>query len=105
MLKTAKQYIESLKERKLNLYLLGEKVEDWVNNPIIKPSMNAVAMTYKMAHDPKTKEMATAKSMLTGKIINRFNSLFMIHLHFFEKKSMDNAVENSMRNFKSCTHY
>jgi len=76
MLKTARQYVESLKELKLNLYLLGEKVEDWVNNPIIKPSMNAVAMTYKMAHDPKTKEMATTKSMLTGKIINRFNSLF-----------------------------
>ena len=47
MLKTAKQYIESLQELKLNLYLLGEKVEDWVNNPIIRPSTNAVAMTYK----------------------------------------------------------
>ena len=76
MLKTAKQYVESLKKLKLNLYLIGEKEEDWVNSPIIKPSTNAVAMTYKMAHDPKTKEMTTTKSMLTGKIINRFNSLF-----------------------------
>ena len=29
MLKTARQYIESLRNLKLNLYLLGEKVEDW----------------------------------------------------------------------------
>ena len=56
MLKTARQYIESLRQLKLNLYLFGEKVEDWVNNPIIRPSTNAVAMTYKLAHDPKTRD-------------------------------------------------
>jgi 4-hydroxybutyryl-CoA dehydratase/vinylacetyl-CoA-Delta-isomerase len=76
MLKTARQYIESLRQLKLNLYLLGEKVEDWVSNPIIKPSTNAVAMTYKMAHDPKTRDLATTDSMLTGKKVNRFISLF-----------------------------
>ena len=43
MLKTAREYVESLRKLKLNLYLLGEKVEDWVNNPIIKPSTNAIA--------------------------------------------------------------
>jgi 4-hydroxybutyryl-CoA dehydratase/vinylacetyl-CoA-Delta-isomerase len=76
MLKTAREYIESLRKLKLNVYLLGEKVEDWVNNPIIRPSINAVAMTYKLAHDPKTKALATTKSMLTGKKVNRFDSLF-----------------------------
>jgi 4-hydroxybutyryl-CoA dehydratase/vinylacetyl-CoA-Delta-isomerase len=76
MLKTARQYIDSLRKLKLNLYLLGEKIEDWVNNPIIKPSTNAVAMTYKMAHDPKTKDLAVTESMLNGKKVNRFISLF-----------------------------
>ena len=76
MLKTADEYIESLRHLKLNLYLLGEKVEDWVNNPIVRPSTNAVAMTYKLAHEPETEALATTKSMLTGKKINRFNSLF-----------------------------
>jgi len=76
MLKTAKQYIESLQELKLNLYLLGEKVEDWVNNPIIRPSTNAVAMTYKMAHEKKNEPLAVTESMLTGKKVNRFDSLF-----------------------------
>jgi 4-hydroxybutyryl-CoA dehydratase/vinylacetyl-CoA-Delta-isomerase len=76
MLKTAREYVESLRKLKLNVYLLGEKVEDPVDNPIIKPSMNAVAMTYKMAHDPKTRDLATTDSMLTGKKVNRFVSLF-----------------------------
>ena len=76
MLKTAKQYIESLQELKLNLYLLGEKVGDWVNNPIIRPSTNAVAMTYKMAHEKKNEPLAVTESMLTGKKVNRFDSLF-----------------------------
>lgn len=76
MLKTAREYIESLRHLKLNLYLFGEKVEDWVNNPIIRPSTNAVAMTYKLAHDAKTEALATTESMLTGKKVNRFISLF-----------------------------
>ncbi|MFH0914097.1 MAG: 4-hydroxyphenylacetate 3-hydroxylase N-terminal domain-containing protein [Chloroflexota bacterium] len=75
-LMTAKQYIESLRRLKLVIYLLGEKVTDWVDNPIIRPSINALAMTYKVAHEPKTKALATTKSLLTGRIVNRYNSLF-----------------------------
>jgi len=74
--KTAKEYIESLYRLKLNLYLLGEKVENWVDNPIVRPSINAVAMTYKLAHEPGNEALATTNSTLTGKEINRFNSLF-----------------------------
>jgi len=73
---TAKEYIDSLRKLKLNIYLLGEKVENWVDNPIIRPSINAVAMTYKLAHEPKNEALATTESMLTGKKVNRFNALF-----------------------------
>ncbi len=76
MLKTAREYTESLRQLKLNLYLLGEKVEDWVDEPIIKPSTNAVAMTYKLAHEPENEALAVTESMLTGKKVNRFISLF-----------------------------
>ena len=76
MLKTAKEYIDSLRELKENLYLLGEKIDNWVDNPIIRPSMNAVAMTYKLAHEPETRDLAVTKSMLTGKEVNRFNALY-----------------------------
>jgi len=75
-LKTAQQYIESLRALKLDLYLLGEKVENWVDHPIIRPSINSVAMTYKLAQQPETRELATAASTLTGGKVSRFNSLF-----------------------------
>jgi 4-hydroxybutyryl-CoA dehydratase/vinylacetyl-CoA-Delta-isomerase len=65
-LKTAKEYIESLSKLKLDLYLFGEKVDNWVDNPVIRPSINAVAMTYKVAHEPRTEALATTESMLTG---------------------------------------
>ncbi|MBI4286706.1 MAG: 4-hydroxybutyryl-CoA dehydratase [Chloroflexi bacterium] len=75
-LKTAKEYIDSLRKLKLNLYLLGEKVTNPVDNPIIRPSTNAVAMTYKLAHEAESADLAATSSMLTGKPVNRFNSLF-----------------------------
>ena len=76
MLKTAREYLDSLRQLKLELYLLGEKVENWVDNPIIRPSTNAVAMTYKLAHEPENESLAVTESMLNGKKVNRFNSLF-----------------------------
>jgi 4-hydroxybutyryl-CoA dehydratase/vinylacetyl-CoA-Delta-isomerase len=75
-LMNAKEYLESLRQLKLELYLLGEKVDDWVGNKIIRPSTNAVAMTYKLAHEPENESLAVTESMLTGKKVNRFNSLF-----------------------------
>ncbi len=73
---TGKEYVESISERKLNLYLFGEKVEDSINHPVIRPSINSVAVTYDIAHDPKYRELATATSHLTKEKINRFN-----HIH------------------------
>lgn len=52
MLKTACEYMESFRKLKLNLYLLGERVDNWVEHPIIRPAINAIAMTYKLAHEP-----------------------------------------------------
>ena len=83
MLKTAKDYMQSLRTLKLNLYLLGEKIEDWVEHPIIRPSINAIAMTYKLAHEPQNKVLAVTDSLLTGNKVNRFNALF---------KSVDDLV-------------
>ncbi len=75
-LKTAREYIESLSPLKLDLYLLGEKVSDRVNHPVIRPSINSVAMTYKVAHEPEHEGIATTNSALTGNKVSRFNALF-----------------------------
>ncbi len=76
-LKTAQQYIDSLRALKSDVWLFGEKVENFVDNPVIRPSINAIALTYKVAHEPEYEDLATTTSSLTGEKINRFTSLFM----------------------------
>lgn len=72
----AKQYEESLRKLNLQVYLFGKKVENVVDDPIIRPSMNAVAATYEFAHQPEYEDLMTATSHITGKKINRF-----CHIH------------------------
>jgi 4-hydroxybutyryl-CoA dehydratase/vinylacetyl-CoA-Delta-isomerase len=73
---TKEQYIESLRKMNLKVYLMGKLVDNPVDHPMIKPSMNSVAMTYELAEMPEYRELMTATSNLTGKTINRF-----CHLH------------------------
>lgn len=74
-LMTAAQYIESLRKLDTKVYMFGERIENWVDHPMIRPSINCVAMTYALAQDPQYKELMTVKSHLTGKIINRFANI------------------------------
>lgn len=75
-LMTGKEYIESLRKLKTRVYILGEKVENFVDHPLVRPSINSVAMTYDLAFDPQYEDLMTATSNLTGKKVNRF-----CHLH------------------------
>lgn len=70
------QYIESLRKLDTKVYLFGEEVKNWVDHPMIRPSINCLGMTYELAHDPMYADLMTAKSNLTGNTINRFS-----HLH------------------------
>ena len=73
---TAAEYIESLRKLKTTVYLFGERVENFVDHPMIRPSIHSVAMTYALAANPEYEDLMTAVSGLTGKRINRF-----CHLH------------------------
>ncbi|WP_312338367.1 4-hydroxyphenylacetate 3-hydroxylase family protein [Anaerospora hongkongensis] len=75
-LKTAQQYEDSLRKLKLKVYLQGELVDNPVDHPIIRPSMNSVKMTYELAQDPQYEDLMTATSHLSGAKVNRF-----CHLH------------------------
>ncbi len=85
-LKTPAEYIESLKGLDLKVYMFGRRIENVVDDPIIRPSLNAVALTYALAHDPKHEEIMTAVSHLTGNRINRFT-----HIH----RSAEDLVKKS----------
>jgi 4-hydroxybutyryl-CoA dehydratase/vinylacetyl-CoA-Delta-isomerase len=69
-IRSGAEYIESLRGRKLKVYLMGEVVEEPVDHPIIRPSINAVAQTYDLANDDP--ELASAVSPFTGDRVNRF---------------------------------
>ena len=45
-LMTPQEYIESLRKLNTRVYMFGEKIENWVDHPMIRPSINCVAMTY-----------------------------------------------------------
>jgi len=75
-MKTREEYFESLRKLNLKVYMFGKLVENPVDNPVIRPSLNSVGMTFELAQDPQYEDIMTATSSLTGEKINRFT-----HLH------------------------
>ena len=75
MIMTGAQYIESLRKLNTRVYMFGEKIENWVDHPMIRPSINCVAATYDLAQDPQYEDLMTVKSHLTGEKINRFTNI------------------------------
>lgn len=73
---TREDYIKSLRNLKLNVWMFGQQISNPVEHPVIIPSMNAVALTYELAIDPEHEDLMTATSHLTGKKINRFAHVF-----------------------------
>jgi len=76
MIQTREDYIESLRGMKKRIFMFGEEIEETVDHPMIRPSLNAVAMTYELADEPEHHGLMTAQSNLTGELVNRFT-----HLH------------------------
>ena len=82
-----KSYIESIRNRNLNVYLFGNKIKEPVDHDMIRPSINAIAKTYDLAvSDP---ELASVISPFTGERISRF-------LHVC-KSSKDLVLQNKMQ--------
>lgn len=67
---SGEDYIESLRNRKLKVYLFGELVDEPVDHPIIRPSINALAKTYDLA--TSNPELASVVSPFTGERVSRF---------------------------------
>ncbi len=75
-LMTGEEYLESMRKLNMQIYMFGEKIENFVDNPILRPSLNSVKATYDLAQMPEYEDLMTTTSSLTGKKINRFT-----HLH------------------------
>ena len=75
-LKTPEEFVQSIADLHLQIYLFGEKIDDYVDHPVIRPSINCIAMTYELAAQPEYEDLMLATSHLTGKKVNRFT-----HIH------------------------
>ena len=75
-LMTGQQYKDSIRDLKVNLYLMGKKIEDQVDHPITGPAIEAVALVYDLAHDPDYQERITTTSHITGEKINYLIRIF-----------------------------
>jgi len=69
-IRTPEDYLASLRGRKIDVHLFGEKIADPVDHPIIRPSINALARSYQLAIDEP--ELATAHSDLIDAPVNLF---------------------------------
>lgn len=69
-------YVASLSKMNKRAFILGEEVDNLVDHPLVRPSLNACAMTYELAQQPGHADLMLATSNLTSRKINRFT-----HLH------------------------
>jgi 4-hydroxybutyryl-CoA dehydratase/vinylacetyl-CoA-Delta-isomerase len=75
-LKTVEEYYDSVRDLHPTTYILGEKIENPYEHPLIKHMVASVAETFKMAHDPEGKQHLVAKSDLTGEEVSRFTKFY-----------------------------
>ncbi|MGA2467427.1 MAG: 4-hydroxyphenylacetate 3-hydroxylase N-terminal domain-containing protein, partial [Thermodesulfobacteriota bacterium] len=52
-LKTRDEYLESLRRMRKRIFMFGEEIKNFVDHPMIRPSINACAMTYELSHQPE----------------------------------------------------
>lgn len=67
---SADDYIASLRGRRMNVFFMGERVPEPADHPVIRPSINAMAETFRLASE--WPELGTVRSDIAGLAINRF---------------------------------
>jgi len=70
-LKTANEFLDTIKKMKPRVYCGGKWVKNLLDNPVTRSMVMANAAMYGLAEDPAHKEVMVATSHLTGEPINR----------------------------------
>jgi len=91
-LMTGEEYIESIRKIDMQVYIFGEKIENPVDHPILRPSLNSVRMTYDLAQLPEYQDLMTAISPETGERINRFTHLHQSTADLVKKVKMQRLL-------------
>ena len=73
-LMTGEEYIESIRKINMEVYMFGKKIDSPVDDPILRPSLNSVRMTYDLAQMPEYEDLMTV-TLEDGRKINRFTNI------------------------------
>lgn len=97
-LKTGTEYIESIKSLGLKANVMGEKSGDLTENPMVAPSIKAVAATFDGAHHKETRDLFRVVSPLCNEEVNRFT-----HLHASTEDLMNKVImQRQCGNITAC---
>jgi len=72
-IKTQEQYLESLTKTKPRVFLDGKRIDNILDDPNLKVTINSFGKTYAMAQEPGYEDIFTATSHLTGEKISRWD--------------------------------
>src|SRR5574341_347460 len=70
-LRTVEEYVASLRDGRA-VYYKGERVPDVTEHPVIQIAVEHASIDYRMAEDPKWRDLSTVKDDQTGQIISRY---------------------------------
>lgn len=76
MLMTAEAYRESLRSYKPRVFVGGEQIDSVADAPSLAPGINAVGVTYDLAHEASHAALMTAVQGTSGQTVNR-----MLHIN------------------------
>ena len=74
MMMNGKQYVESIKKMRPNIYKFGKLIQDVTTDPNTALHIKSVARSYDASFDPERAAIYTAKSSLTGETAHRWNT-------------------------------
>ncbi len=79
MLSKKQDYVKRISAKKPNLYINGEKIQNFVEHPNIKPIIDSIGLTYELALKDEFKDITVANSQFIDEPVNRF-------LHIYTEK-------------------
>lgn len=89
-MRTQEQYLERLKGMRHNIFLNGECIGR--DDPRIIKASSAIRMTFSMVDNSEMKDLMTATSHVTGKVINRFTHIHQNPEDLLKKQEMTRKI-------------
>ena len=72
--RTGQEYLEGLRQRRREIWLNGEQVDDVVSHPALANCAHTLAHLYDMQHDPTTRDALTYLSPTPASAKGRLSS-------------------------------